>query len=62
MEPAPLVLRSIVKSFWSDEIKKHRYLAAVRGMAFFCESTEEIALNDDAIVIETEKLTVPGDL
>lgn len=62
MEPEPLVVVAAVKAFWSEEVKKYRYLAAVKGLNFFTESTGGIALPEGAITIESDKITVPADL
>ena len=62
LEAEPLVVREVVTHFWSDEVKKYRWASAVRGLVFFCESTDEPQLPGEAIVIDTKKLTVPSDL
>ena len=61
MEPEPVVVRSVVKRFWSGEVK-NRYLSSVKGIAFFCEDLSEVALPEGVIVIEADKITVPSDL
>lgn len=62
LEPDPLVVRSGVTHFWSDTVHKYRHVAAVKGMAFFCETPDPIDLPENAILIEAEKLVVPSDL
>lgn len=62
LESEPMIVRHVVTHFWSDEVKKYRWLAPVRGLMFFCESTGEPQWPESAIVIEADKITVPSDL
>lgn len=63
LEPEPLIVRSAKTKFWSSEhTGASRYLAAVRGLTFFVDFTEEFDVPENCIVIESEKITVFKDL
>jgi hypothetical protein len=62
IEAEPLVVRSAVTSFWRSRHLHYRYLASVKGAEIFCESVDELALHDGAIVVEAKQIKIPSDL
>jgi uncharacterized protein YggE len=62
LEAEPLVVRSAVTSFWANNHRYYRYLAAVKGAQIFCESAPELALHAGAILVEAKKIKIPSDM
>src|ERR1700684_2892505 len=62
LESEPLVVRSVITTFWGNKHARYRYLAAVKGAEIFCESVNELVLHAGAILVEAKKIKIPSDI